>query len=150
VNTVSAEKEEQARKENPSLALWTTLKQALTAADGEQYFTNNMKGAEVPGGAGGVQAFKGKLISAKPALRPKELVLSVGDGTTPDATLVLDAPLPGKADPGVMIEFSGVPSAFTKDPYNVTFDVEKKKVAGWPGKEAPAPRHTGAKKVVKK
>ena len=150
VNTVSAEKEEQARKENPSLALWTTLKQALTAADGEQYFTNNMKGAEVPGGAGGVQTFKGKLISSKPALRPKELSLSIGGGSTPDATLVLDAPLPGKADPGAEIEFSGVPSAFTKDPYNVTFDVEKKKVVGWPGKEAPAPHHTGAKKAVKK
>ena len=150
VNTVGAEKEEQARKENPSLALWNTLKQALTAADGDQYFTNNMKGAEVPGGAGGVQTFKGKLISSKPALRPKELVLSVADGTTADATLVLDAPLPGKADPGVMIEFSGVPSAFTKEPYNVTFDVEKKKVLGWPGKEAPAPHHTGAKKAVKK
>jgi hypothetical protein len=73
----------------------------------------------------------------------------VGDGTTPDATLVLDAPLPGKADPGVQIEFSGVPSSFTKDPYMVTFDVEKKKIVGWPGKEAPAPRHTGAKKTAK-
>ncbi len=150
VNTVNSEKEEQARKDNPSLALWTTLKQALTAADGEQYFTNNMKGAEVPGGAGGVQTFKGKLISAKPALHPKELIISIGDGTTPDATLILDAPLPGKADPGVAIEFSGVPSSFTKDPYNVTFDVEKKKVSGWTGKDAPAPHRTGAKKASKK
>jgi hypothetical protein len=109
-----------------------------------------MKGAEVPGGAGGVQTFKGKLISAKPALHPKELIISIGDGTTPDATLILDAPLPGKADPGVAIEFSGVPSSFTKDPYNVTFDVEKKKVIGWPGKDAPAPHRTGAKKASKK
>ena len=98
-----------------------------------------------------MQAFKGKLISAKPALRPKELVLSVGDGTTPDATLVLDAPLPGKAEPGVEIEFAGVPTSFTKEPYKVTFEVEKKKVAGWPGKEAaPVRHHTGAKKGAKK
>ena len=34
------------------------------------------------------------------------------------------------------IEFAGVPTSFTKEPYNVTFEVEKKKVAGWPGKEA--------------
>jgi len=38
----------------------------LTGANGEQYFSANMKGAEVPGGAGGVQKFKGKLISENP------------------------------------------------------------------------------------
>jgi hypothetical protein len=150
VNQIKSENEEKFRKENPGLALWMTLKQALTAADGQQYFDSNMKGAEVPGGAGGVQTFKGKLISTKPALRPKELVLSVGDGTTPDATLVLDAPLPGKAEPGVEIEFAGVPTAFTKEPYGVTFEVEKKKVAGWPGKEAAPVRRPAAKKGVKK
>ncbi len=151
INEIKAANEEKFRKENPGLALWMTLKQALTAADGQQYFDANMKGAAVPGGAGGVQTFKGKLISTKPALRPKELVLSIGDGTTPDATLMLDAALPGKAEPGVEIEFAGVPSAFTKEPYNVTFDVEKKKVTGWPGKEAaPVRHHTGAKKASKK
>ena len=144
VNELKAENEEKFRKENPGLALWMTLKQALTAPDGQQYFDDKMKGAEVP-------AFKGKLISAKPALRPKELILSVGDGTTPDATLVLDAPLPGKAEPGVGIEFAGVPTSFTKEPYNVTFEVEKKKIAGWPGKEAaPVRHHSGAKKGAKK
>ena len=74
------------------------------------------------------------------------MVLALSDGTTPDATLNLDAALPGKADPGVDIEFSGVPSAFTKEPFNVTFDVEKKKVVGWPGKDAPAPKHHTTKK----
>ena len=123
-----------------------TLKTALTAPDGQQYFDTNMKGTEVPGGAGGAQTFKGKLISSKPALHPKQLVLALSDGTTPDATLNLDAALPGKADPGVEIEFSGVPSSFTKEPFNVTFDVEKKKVVGWPGKDAPAPRHHTTKK----
>jgi len=123
------------------------LKTALTAPDGQQYFDANMKGAEVPGGAGGVQTFKGKLISSKPTLHPKQLVLSISDGTTPDVTLNLDAALPGKADPGVEIEFAGVPSAFVKDPsFMVTFDVEKKKVVGWPGKDAPAPRHHSAAK----
>jgi tetratricopeptide (TPR) repeat protein len=146
INTVKSRNEEKFKKENPALALWMTLKGALTAPDGQQYFDTNMKGTEVPGGAGGVQAFKGKLISSKPALHPKELVLSIGDGTTPDATLNLDAALPGKADPGVEIEFSGVPSAFTKEPFNITFDTEKKKVAGWPGKDAPAPRRRLATK----
>ena len=147
VNALKAENEEKFKKENPGVALWLTLKQALAAPDGQQYFDTNMKGAEVPGGAGGVQTFKGKLIAAKPTLHPKELTLSIGDGTTPDVTLHIDAPLPGKADPGVEIEFSGVPSSFTKDPYNITFDVEKKKVVGWPGKDAPVRHHTAAKKT---
>ena len=135
VNEVKAANEEKFRKENPALALWMTLKQALTAADGQQYFDANMK----------------PLINGPAGVRPKELVLSVGDGTTPDATLVLDAPLPGKAEPGVEIEFAGVPTSFTKEPYKVTFEVEKKKVAGWPGKEAaPVRHHTGAKKGAKK
>ncbi len=145
VNTLKAENEEKFKKENPGLALWLTLKGALTAPDGQSYFDSNMKGAEVPGGAGGVQTLKGKLIEAKPTLHPKELILSIGDGTTPDVTLHLDAPLPGKADPGVEIEFSGVPSSYTKDPFNISFDVEKKKIAGWPGKDAPV-RHATKKK----
>ena len=146
VEELKAKNEEEFKKKNPGLALWMNLKQALTAADGDQYFNNNMKGAEVPGGAGGVQTFKGKLISSKPALHPKELILSIGDGTTPDATLVLDAPLPGKAEPGIEIEFAGVPTAVTKDPYNITFDVEKKKIAGWTGKDAAPVRHHPTKK----
>jgi len=141
VNTVKSKNEEEFKKKNPGLALWLNLKTALTGAEGQQYFDSNMKGAEVPGGTGGVQTFKGKLISSKPALHPKELVLSLEDGTTPDATLTLDAPLPGKADPGVEIEFSGVPSGFNKEPFSITFDVEKKKVIGWPGKDAAPVRH---------
>ena len=146
INTRKAADEAKFAKENPALALWTNLKNALTAADGQQYFDTNMKGTEVPGGAGGAQTFKGKLISSKPALHPKQLVLAIADGTTPDATLNLDAPLPGKADPGVEIEFAGVPTGFTKEPFEVTFDVEKKKVVGWPGKDAPVRHHTPAKK----
>jgi len=147
VNQVKAENEEKFRQQNPALALWMTLKQALTAADGEQYFNANMKGADVPGGAGGVQKFKGKLVSMKPATRPKTLVLAITDGTTPEVTLNLDAALPGKADPGIEIEFSGVPTAYTKDPFNVTFDVEKKNVTGWTGKEAPPVHHRTTKKT---
>lgn len=145
INTVKAKGEAEFQKKNPALALWMNLKTALTAPDGQQYFDSNMKGTEVPGGAGGAQTFKGKLISSKPALHPKQLVLSLGDGTTPDATLDLDAPLPGKADPGVELEFSGVPTSFAKEPFNVTFDVEKKKLVGWPGKDVPV-RHRPAKK----
>jgi tetratricopeptide (TPR) repeat protein len=136
VEALKAKNEEEFRKKNPALAMWMNLKQELTGSNGEQYFNDNLKGAEVPGGAEGIQSFKGKLISAKPAVRPKELVLAMMDSNTPEVTLHLDAPLPGQAEPGVEIEFDGVPTAFTKDAFNVTFDVEKKKIVGWPGKEA--------------
>ena len=152
VNELKAENEAKFQKENPSLALWMNMKQELTGPNGEQYFNSAMKGAEVPGGANNIEKFKGRLISSKPAVRPKELVLAIMDANTPEVTLILDAPLPGKADPGTEIEFACVPSSFTKEPFNVTFDVEKKKVAGWPGKEAapPARRGTGTKKSAKK
>jgi tetratricopeptide (TPR) repeat protein len=150
INQVKAENEEKFRKENPALALWMNIKQELTGANGDQYFSTTMKGADVPGGAGGIQKLKGKLISSKPAVRPKELMLAITDPNTAEVTLVLDAPLPGKAEPGTEIEFAGVPSAFTKDPFNVTFDVEKKNLSGWPGKEAPASRRPGAKKGTHK
>ena len=135
-----AKKEEEFRKNNPMLALWQSIKTALTAADGATYFDTSMKGAALPGGANGVVEFKGKLIEAKPAIRPKVLVLAIEDGKTPDAELKLDAPLAGKMEPGADIGFQGVPTAYTVTPFAVTFDVEKAKVTGWKGAPAPPAR----------
>jgi hypothetical protein len=95
-----------------------------------------MKGAALPGGVNGVAEFKGTLVEAKPAVRPKELVLAVADKNTPDVTLKLDAPLAGKMEPGAEIGFQGVASGYTASPFMVTFDVEKSKITGWKG--APA------------
>ncbi len=141
------EADEAAAKANPMLALWRNIKQELKSDTGQTYFNNSMKDAELPGGAGGVQEFKGKLISAKPETRPKELVLSVEDGTTADCTLKLDEALVGKMEPGAMIGFSGVAESFAKDPYMVTFNVEKTKVTGWAGKvERPVRKKSTATK----
>lgn len=150
VNELKAENEEKFRKENPALSMWMTLKQELTGADGETYFNEKMKGADVPGGAGGIDKFKGKLISMKPAIKPKELVLAIVDSNTPEVTINLDSPLPGKAEPGIEIGFSGVAASFTKAPFNVIFDVEKKNIVGWPVKETAPPRRTGPKKGARK
>jgi hypothetical protein len=133
-------KEEELKKSNPALAIWLNVKSLLTADNGDQYFQSQMKGTEV-------QNLKGKLISQSPATRPKELVLGISDPNTPEVTLKLSAPLPGKADPGTEIEFSGVPVEFSKSPFMVTFEVEKAKLKGWPGKEAaPVRRKTAARK----
>ena len=91
--------------------------------------------------------FKGKLISQKPALRPKELVVGISSPDTPEVTLKFENALPGKAEPGTTIEFEGVPSAFTKEPFMLTFDVEgKDKITGWPAQAPPAKKAVVRKK----
>ncbi len=142
------EKEQQEAAANPQLALWKSIKEALTGADAAKYFDEHMKGAELP-------AFTGKLIEAKPETNPKELVISILDGTTPDATLKFEAPLRGKMEPGSEIGFAGIASGYTASPFMVTFDVDKAKLTGWKGvggapppaqKKAPAARPAPKKK----
>jgi len=130
-NEIEAENQEKFNKENPQLAMWKGIKDNLTAANGDQYFDTQLKGTAPP-------KLRGKLVSTKPALNPKELVLAMDTPDMPQVTLKLETALRGKADPGTDIEFEGVPSAFTKDPFMLTFDVESKdKIQGWPAQAAP-------------
>ena len=138
---IAAEKEEEFKKSNPQLAMWMSLKKELTGPNGQQFF-DGMKGADVPGGAKigdiAVTDFKGTIISAKPPVRSKELVVGISDPKTPEVTLKLDTPLTGKPEIGTEVEFDGVPSAFSADPFMVTFDVEKAKLKGLKMGAAPA------------
>lgn len=151
---VAAEKEEEFRKTNPVLALWMSIKKELTGPNSDAYFASSVKDAHLPGGAMGVQKFKGKVIEHKPARNPKEIVLGMSDATTPEVTLKLETPfLAGRAEPGTELEFEGVVSGFTKDPFMLTLDVEKKEqISGWPvqtpasKKGAPAGKKTAPKK----
>ncbi len=140
-------KAEKLAKENPSMALWVSIKEALTGAQAQSYFDTSMKGSAIP------MEFKGKLIEAKPETNPKELVISVADGTTPDATLKFETALRGKMEPGTDIGFkNGVATSYSGTPFMVTFDVEKENLTGWKGAPAPAapkraaPRRAPAKK----
>lgn len=142
---IAIRKEEEFRKTNPMLALWMSIRKELTGPDGANYFDQHMKGAALPGGAGGVEKFKGKVISQKPAVGAREVVLGISADDTPEVTLKLETPLPGKAPVGTEIEFEGIASGFTPDPFMVTFDVEKSKVSGWPAPPPPV-RHHPAKR----
>lgn len=166
---VDREKENEAAelenaKKFPDKALWKDIKTALTGDEGQAYFESSMKGAALPGGIekAGVKVtkFKGKLVSAVPETNPKEIVLSIS-GDIGDVTLKLDSPLRGKMEPGGEIEFEGVASSFTKEPFMVVFDVEKANVNGWAGvggapvppapkKAAPAAKKAAPAKVVPK
>lgn len=145
------EKESAAAAANPMLALFNSIKTALTGDGGPAYWDSSAKDADLPGGANGVTKFKGKLVSATPETNPKELTLAIA-GETADVTIKLDEPLRGKMDPGGEISFSGVAKEYTKEPFMITFEVEPANIEGWTGKgPAPAPRPAGgAKKGVGK
>ena len=146
---IAIEKEEEFKKTNPELALWMGLRKELTGDNGTQFFESNMKGAAVPGGAGGIQTLKGRLISAKPAVNSKELVVGVADAATPEVTLKLETPVKGKPVIGSDLNFEGVPETFVKDPFMVTFDQAKatnvKTEAAAPVRR-PVTKKSGAKK----
>jgi len=144
---IAGEKEEELKKTNPELALWLNLKGQLLSPEGQTYFDSSMKGAQVP-------KLKGWLVSAKPAVKSKELLVSMeGKDQAPNVTLKLvgsdgatAAPLAGKPVAGVEIEFEGVGDSFAKDPsFMVTFNVEKAKITGLK-EEKVAPVHRTVKK----
>ena len=148
------EKRQAAAKENPMLAFWNEMKERLTAADGSADYWEAMKGAGLPppGKIPG-DKFKGKLVSATPETRPKELKIAIEKPDVADVTLVLEEPLPGKMDPGGEISFFGAPEELSKSPYMITFKVTKEDIEGWTGKGpagAPRPPGAGKKAAAKK
>ncbi len=133
---ITDQKEKQLAATDPALALWVKLKGALATPDGEQYFESSMKGALVPPEE--QPAFTGTVISQDGARAAKSVVLGISDPNTPEVTLKFDAPVPGTPAPGTKIQFRGVASTFTREPFMVTFETEKKNLTGWPAPEPPA------------
>jgi hypothetical protein len=97
---------------NPQLALWQKIKARLLEDDGTQYFESDMKGAALP-------ELKGMLLEAKPACRPRELIIAVSE-STPEVTLKLDKPLAGKPQLHAELQWQGEPEAFTRSPFMLT------------------------------
>jgi hypothetical protein len=123
---ISEEKQAEFEKSNPQLALWMKIKGALADTNGDQYFAGQLKDSQVP-------LLKGTLVEAKPACRPKELVVAVplpGNTPTPEITLKLEAALTGKPEANQEFQFEGVPTAFSKDPFMLTMDTGKDKLQG--------------------
>lgn len=147
---IAARKEEEFKKEKPQLAFWMGIKKELEGDGGMQFFEERMKGAALPGQIEGTphNKLKGKVVSHKPAVNPKEILLAM-DTETPNApavvTLKLETPLRGKADPGTEIEFEGVAAAFTKDPFMLTFEVESDNIVGWPAPPPPPAKKAASK-----
>jgi tetratricopeptide (TPR) repeat protein len=135
--------EEEWTKAHPQEAMWKGIKEALTGADGANYFGSSMKDAQLP-------PLKGKVVKLEPAVKPKTILIAMedgkSDGTTADATLKFEMPLPGSVEPGTELTFEGVPESHTASPLMVVFNVEKEKLQGWTGKNAPPVRRPAATK----
>ena len=132
--------------DHPDLALWKSIKEALTGPTGADYFEKGMKDAKV-------NTLKGKVVKLEPAVRPKTILLAMEDGTagdasTADATLKLEMALPGKVDPGTELSFEGVPASYTASPLMVVFNVDKSDLHGWPKSAPAAPAHHKAKSTT--
>jgi tetratricopeptide (TPR) repeat protein len=135
--------EEEWTKAHPQEAMWKGIKEALSGADGANYFNSSMKDAALP-------PLKGKVVKLEPATRPKTILIAMedgkSDGTTADATLKFEMPLPGTVEPGTELTFEGVPESYTGTPLMVVFNVEKEKLQGWTGKNAPPVRRAAPTK----
>jgi tetratricopeptide (TPR) repeat protein len=132
---------------NPDKALWRQIRGALTAADGDMYFTQIKDAAVPPAGQAGFTMFRAKVVS-QPS--PKELLVNV-DSLAGDATLKFENPLKGTIDPGSDIKFKGVVDSFVKDPYMLTFTADKEDVDGIPAAAfAGAPPPVRKRTVTKK
>ena len=122
------------RSANPMLAQWRDVKAILTADTGQAKFDADIKDSALP-------KFSGKIISMTPANRPKSIVIAVEKDGVADCTLTFEAALPGKMEAGETLTFEGIAKSFTKDPYMLTMEVDKDKLEGWTGKNAPPVHH---------
>jgi len=67
-----------------------------------------------------------------------------------EVKLVFETPLARPAEPGTIIKFRGVATAFTKAPFMLTFEVDKKDLTGWPAPPPPVKKAPVHKATTKK
>jgi len=92
--------QEAADAADPVFAIYRTVKTGLTADGDAAFFDSNVKDSGLPS-PDGSKKFKGTLVSQKPALNPKTLVINYKDPAG-DIILELPTPLRGKMEPGAV------------------------------------------------
>ncbi|MGA2194022.1 MAG: hypothetical protein ABSH40_02045 [Bryobacteraceae bacterium] len=136
---IALEEQVKFQKDNPQLAMWMGIEGQLSGDGGPAYFEGTLKDADIHGD-NGAKALKGKVVGMllkppdKPAkvamCNPNELLVAINKpdqtGDTAKVKLHLATALKGKVDNGTDIQWDGVPSAFQKDPFLLTMDVEDK------------------------
>jgi hypothetical protein len=150
IATKKAAEQDDFLKAHPDLGLWqTAIKDPLTKEGGEAFFDANMKGSLLPGGAYGVQKFKGKIVSLTPAVKPKTIVLALEQPNVPDVTLEVSEALPGKMEAGEELQFEGVAKSYTRQPFMLVLETEPDKIVGWTGKNVGPARSPAGKAKAK-
>jgi len=109
---------------------WQWLIQGpLSAPDGEEYFASSLKDRVVPRGLI-APYFQGFLVSITPeTVGVRRLLLSMGGNDKADVTILLRgrmAKLKSETKKGSVVRFSGVVQKFTKEPFMVTFVVDRR------------------------
>ena len=135
---IQAEKDADFQKNNPQLAMWAGIENQLNE-QGQAYFESSLKDMDVHGE--GARALKGKVVGMllkvgdKPAkataCNPNELLVSINlpnkTGDVAKVKLHLENwALKGKVENGADVQWDGVPSGFTKEPFLLTMDVADK------------------------
>ncbi len=128
---IEAEKQAAADAADPVAALWRKIKEGLSGPDAAA-FAETLKGSGIPSVDGSMK-FKGKLISQKGPLNPKELLINYRDPAG-DIKLTFETPLRGKMEPGAELEFFGEVTGFQTTPnYQITLKISDNKtdIVGW-------------------
>ena len=123
---IARAQEEDFENKHPELALWMKIKNALSASDGEHYFESELKDSAVP-------QLKGVLVEATPECRPTQLRIAIRSpkdtqNSRPEVLLKLEKPLTGKPEIGNEVRWTGVATAFSKEPFLVTMETEPSKI----------------------
>ncbi len=117
------EKSDAFAKTNPEIATWLGIKTNLTT-QGAAFF-DSMKGAQLP-------LLLATIADAKPACRPKELILYVPSpenaNKTNEIALKFETALAGKPEIGTNIKFQAVADTYAPAPFLLTMTTEKDKV----------------------
>ncbi len=115
---------------NPDIAAWLKLRRQLEAKDGAATF-EKLKGVGMP-------RLRGFIVRCDAATVPITEVLVAMADTPGIASVVLNfsSPMPACAPENTVIEFEGVPTAFTNQPFLLKLQVDTTKLSGWP---EPAP-----------
>ena len=108
---------------------WQLLIQGpLSAPDGEEYFASTLKDRVVPRGLV-APYFQGVLVSITPeTIGVRRLMLAMGGTDKADVTILLRgqmAKLKSEPKKGAVVHFNGVVQKFTKEPFMVTFQVNR-------------------------
>jgi hypothetical protein len=118
--------QDEGQREDKYKALWLSIKSQLTAPEGEKYFDESVMDTLLP-------PLRGHLVSSVLRDGESKLVLGLSDPDTPEVTLIVRHRRTEVKQPpteGSIIEFSGVGSEFSKEPFMLTLLVRPSDIVG--------------------